>query len=346
MSQSILNSKPVKLVIAVGGIYCSYVYFGYIMEKLFTKDYSGQDRPKGEYTRFSFGFATSLFQNIMCFILAALVNRIHYKQSKSKMDRKSELKIAFCSFFSVYLAAQSLSYVSFPIQAIMKSSKIISILIVSILLGLKGSYTKSQYLCGALITTGIVVFNLTNEKSGKGGDSSSSVIGLIAIMVSLFCDGLLGVIQGEVKKKFNPSSWDQMESLNKWCAILCLTFALVTGQASAFLDFVKEYPAVISDLIYLSVFGTLGQIFIFYTITNFSALILSIVTTTRKFFTVLFSIVLYGHNLNTFQWLSVGLVFIGVFVEMLGGKGHGHGKSSKTEEVKPQIEKEAVKKQA
>jgi len=292
------------------------------MERLFSTDYSGLNRPKGQYERFSYGFATSLFQNLFGFILAACVNRFCYGQKKSKMDLKSELVISGCGFGSVYLATQALAYVSFPVQAIMKSSKIISILIVSFLIGSKSQHSKSQYFCGFIITTGIVLFNLTEGKSK--GDSDTSIIGILAILVSLFCDGFLGTTQGEIKKKFNPSQWDQMESHNKWCGIFCLTVSILSLQLTGFIKYVIENPLVIKDLALLAFLGTCGQVFIFYTIANFSPLILSIVTTTRKFVTVLISIVMYNHHVNLYQWLAIGLVFIGVFVEMLsGGKKHG-----------------------
>jgi len=239
------------------------------------------------------------------------------------MNLKSQLLIAFTSFWSVFLASQSLAYVSFPIQSIMKSSKIISILIVSFLLGSKSQHSKSQYFCGFIITTGIVIFNLTEGKSKKG-DSDTSLIGILAILVSLFCDGLLGTTQGEIKKKYNPSQWDQMESLNKWAGLICLTVSIVSFQMGGFVKFVMENPLVIKDLVLLAILGTFGQVFIFYTIANFSPLILSIVTTTRKFFTVLFSILMYNHPINLYQWMAIGLVFVGVFVEMLSGsKKHG-----------------------
>jgi len=334
-TNSILNLTPVKFFIAVGGIYTSYIYFGLIMERLFNTDYSGLNRPKGQYEKFSFGFATSLFQNIFSFLLAAAVNRFYYNQKQSRMDLKSELIISTCSFGSVFMASQALAWVSFPVQAIMKSSKIISILIVSFLLGFKGQHTKSQYFCGFIITAGIIIFNLS-EGSNKKGETESSMLGICAILISLFCDGLLGSVQGDVKKKFNPSQWDQMESLNKWAGLICLTVANVSFQMGGFIKFIMDYPLVIKDLVLLAVLGTFGQVFIFYTIANFSALILSIVTTTRKFFTVLASIVIYHHEMNVYQWLSIGLVFVGVFVEMLSGnKKHSKGehKPLPTEDV-------------
>jgi UDP-galactose transporter B1 len=341
----VLDQKPVKFLISVGGIYISYIYFGLVMERLFKSDYTGQSlekvegKEKGEYERFTFGFATSIFQNFLSFLLAMAVNRLHYGEKKSKMDLKSELIIAGCSFGSVFLAAQALAYVSFPVQALMKSSKIISILIVSFLLRSNAKHTKSQYFCGFIITLGIVIFNLTQDKKKGGEDKDSSLLGIVIIMGSLFCDGLIGTKQGEIKKKCNPSAWDQMESLNKWAGLICLAVAILSTQLFGFIEFVVKYPAVIKDLMLLAVLGTCGQVFIFYTIFNFSPLILSIVTTTRKFFTVLASIVIYRHSINQWQWLSIALVFAGVFVEMLGGKD----KKEKHEEVKyDKLDTEAI----
>jgi len=59
---------------------------------------------------------------------------------------------------------------------------------------------------------------------------------------------------------------------------------------------------------------------------------LSIVTTTRKFFTVLCSIFFYSHPVNAIQWVSIFLVFAGVISELFndpkkGGKDHGKEKS-------------------
>jgi UDP-galactose transporter B1 len=338
--------KPVKFVTAVGGIYVSYIYFGLIMERLFKSNYTGKVDDEGKYEKFTFGFATSIFQNLFSFILAMAVNRIKYGLTQSKMDRKSELIIAGCSFGSVFLAAQALAYISFPVQALMKSSKIISILIVGFLLKSGAKHTKSQYFCGFIITTGIIIFNLTQDKKKDGEDKDSSIFGLLIILGSLFCDGLIGTKQGEVKKKFNPSAWDQMESLNKWAGIICFGASIVTIQLFGFIEFVMKYPAVVSDLILLAVLGTFGQVFIFYTIFNFGPLILSIVTTTRKFFTVLASIVIYRHHINEWQWLSIALVFAGVFVEMLSGdkkeKKHDEPKYDKLDNEANVVDKEEM----
>ena len=58
--------------------------------------------------------------------------------------------------------------------------------------------------------------------------------------------------------------------------------------------------------------SAMGQFFIFFLVRSFSALTLVTVTTTRKFFTVLASIVWFKHTLTMGQWGSVALVFFGL----------------------------------
>jgi UDP-galactose transporter B1 len=330
------QSQFLKFLIGAGGIYCTYIYYGLIQEKIFNTDYTGV---KGQ--RFSYSFAILLFQNLFSFILASMLNRYHYNLKKSAMDLKTELTIAGCNFGTMICANTALSFVSYPVQALMKSSKIISILMVSLIFAgaTKKKYTASQYFSGFIITSGIVVFNLFQGKSK--GDKETSVIGLVLLVVSLFCDGMIGLKQNEAKEKFKPTAFDQMESSNKWCLLFTFVFAVVSFQMGPFIFYTLLYPAVIIDLITIALLGTLGQVFIFYTIFNFSPLILSIVTTTRKFFTVIASIFFYAHPINGTQWASIALVFFGVFLEFIGEQKK-HAASADKKEPKLPTSKDDV----
>lgn len=52
-----------------------------------------------------------------------------------------------------------------------------------------------------------------------------------------------------------------------------------------------------------------------YTLSTFGSLLLVTVTVTRKMLTMILSVVWFGHRLSPMQWVGVGLVFGGVFVE-------------------------------
>jgi UDP-galactose transporter B1 len=41
------------------------------------------------------------------------------------------------------------------------------------------------------------------------------------------------------------------------------------------------------------------------------------ITTTRKFFTILLSVYKFGHVLSIWQWISVTLVFFGLYMEIV-----------------------------
>ncbi len=68
--------------------------------------------------------------------------------------------------------------------------------------------------------------------------------------------------------------------------------------------------------------------FIYMMIVNFGSLMCSIVTTTRKFFTVLASVVLFSHTMSNQQMVGAALVFTGLMADQLFGKKHGGGAAS------------------
>ena len=56
----------------------------------------------------------------------------------------------------------------------------------------------------------------------------------------------------------------------------------------------------------------LGQISIYYVVSNFKQHIFPLISTTRKVLTVLISIIIYKHSINLWQWFSILLVFGGL----------------------------------
>jgi UDP-galactose transporter B1 len=62
----------------------------------------------------------------------------------------------------------------------------------------------------------------------------------------------------------------------------------------------------------MAVLQVVGQVSIYYVIVNFKQHIFPLISTTRKVLTVLLSIVIYGHNVNGLQWLSIFMVFGGL----------------------------------
>ena len=67
----------------------------------------------------------------------------------------------------------------------------------------------------------------------------------------------------------------------------------------------------------LNITAAAGQIFIFFTIQIFSPLMCTTITTTRKFLTILLSVRNFGHRFTSFQWLSIVMVFGGLYLAIV-----------------------------
>jgi UDP-galactose transporter B1 len=92
-----------------------------------------------------------------------------------------------------------------------------------------------------------------------------------------------------------------------------LTLAPSAFQTST--TFLLSHPSALAPLAAYALLGGLGQLFIFETIQHFGSLTLTMVTVTRKLFTMLLSVVVFEHHLTTGQWVGVGVVFAGIGVE-------------------------------
>lgn len=73
----------------------------------------------------------------------------------------------------------------------------------------------------------------------------------------------------------------------------------------------------------------LFQVFIFITVTSFGPLPCSIVTTTRKFFTILASVIIFANPINSRQWLGTVLVFLGLGLDSAYGKERKEAKTGR-----------------
>ncbi|CAD8169578.1 unnamed protein product [Paramecium octaurelia] len=107
--------------------------------------------------------------------------------------------------------------------------------------------------------------------------------------------------------------------ISLWSFIGSIIYTLIQGKFIQFLSYIQQYPQVIPEILFLTIYSVLGQVFIFYCISCFSPRVLSVVTTTRKFFTVLLSIMIHNHEVDQVQWIGISLVALGVAWELFMG---------------------------
>lgn len=308
----------IKLIIGAGGIYGAFLYYGSLQEDVF------------RYTAADGGtFQQAWFLQV----LEALANVIVGFLGMQLMGPTKNIPL---TMFGISGAAQvtakactSLALangLSFPVATLAKSGKMAPVMAGSLLLG-GAKYSIREYLQVAAIIGGTAIVSMGKKKGG-----SNSLLGVFYIILSLVFDGVTAGFQKKLKVEtakagVKPKPYDFMYWTNLFMALTAAVVAIGLGEFTSGLAFCAANPDILSKIIKFSVCSAVGQSFIFYTISNFDPLVLSTVTTTRKIFSVILSIVLKGHSLSLTGWSGILLSCGGILSEMQaksGGKGKSH----------------------
>jgi UDP-galactose transporter B1 len=228
-------------------------------------------------------------------------------------------KVSFTYIAAMFASNAALNYVSYPTQVLAKSIKIVPVMLMRIVTVGK-RYSLQEYLNVAFISLGIAVFILSGKKAAAKAASGAAAVpfnwtGMGLLLLSLLFDAFTGPYQERIRERYAPSSWQMMTWLNFYAHLFVLGAIGYTGELAPFVAFVQKYPVVLKLLLSFSLLSAVGQAFILWTLFRFNSLVLTIVTTTRKFVTILCSVLLFGHVLNTTQWVGVLLVFTGLVVQ-------------------------------
>ncbi|XP_018408219.1 PREDICTED: solute carrier family 35 member B1 isoform X2 [Nanorana parkeri] len=246
---------------------------------------------------------------------------IGFFETKGKADRTQSWLYAACSLSYVGAMVSSnsaLLYVNYPTQVLGKSCKPIPVMLLGVTI-LRKKYPLTKYLCVLLIVAGVALFMYKPKNSGP----SDHVFGYgeLLLLLSLTLDGLTGVSQDHMRANFQTGSNQMMLHINLWSSFFLGAGIFFTGEIWEFLSFTERYPYIIYNILLFSLTSALGQTFIFMTVVYFGPLTCSIITTTRKFFTILASVLIFSNPISSLQWVGTFLVFLGLGLDAKFGKG-------------------------
>ncbi|CAH8840316.1 unnamed protein product [Trichobilharzia szidati] len=298
-----------SLVIRCGGVFLSYLVYGIYQEKITKTKYGPEKEP------FNFYLSLLLLQCAVNFIFAKIVLKLNPESPSTAKG----YKFAMCGFAyitAMFASNTSLSYVSYPTQVVGKSIKPVPVMLLSVLLG-KRRYPLQKYIFMTMISVGVALFMFKGHSTVAL--TSNFGFGELLLLCSLLFDGITAGLQEDLKRH-NVGPCTLMSQMNFWSVIFILAASLATGEVLTFVKFVERHPHVLPDMAIFSVISAVGQLFLFGLITNFSPLTCSVVTTTRKFFTVLFSIILFSHTMTNRQWIGTVCVFSGLLLDQIYGK--------------------------
>lgn len=181
-------------------------------------------------------------------------------------------------------------------------------------------YPMKKYLFIFLIVLGVIVFMYKDGKTSVKQSDGQFGIGEFLLLLSLTMDGLTSAVQERMRAEHKTKSGHMMVNMNLWSIFFSGAVILASGELLECGRFLQRHPNTMWDILTFSLAGALGQYFIFLTVADFGPLPCSIITTTRKFFTVLGSVLLFGNNLLPRQWIGTFVVFCGLLLDALYGK--------------------------
>lgn len=307
-----------KFFLYAGGIFASYFYFGILQERItrgkYSRDVINDEGVKAvETEQFSFALTLVFVQCIINYIVAKGALSI-WTQSEDTTPKLYYISMSTTYLLAMVCSNMALQWVPYPTQVIGKSAKPIPVMILGVLLGRK-SYPFRKYIFVFMIVLGIVLFMLKENKGTHTTEETLLGVGELLLFLSLLMDGLTGAIQERIRAEANPTGIQMMKVGNAWCTLFLSVTILITGEYLDFYDFAKRYPYVLHNLLLLGITSAIGQLFLYSMVSEFGPLVLSIVTTTRKFFTVLGSVILFGNALSTRQWTGTVVVFVALFLD-------------------------------
>eukprot|EP01041_Mallomonas_annulata_P006803 gene6803-13775_t len=251
--------------------FCSWAL---LQERMLTYPYNG------EYFINSYGLV--FFSRVGGLTLSAyLMYRFNVKWVDLPLYEYSFPSVA--NMLSSWCQYEALKYVSFPTQVLAKAFKLVPVMLMGKFLHDK-TYETYEYVTAATIGFGIYLFLDSSEHMDLSRDfwnnpdgEKGAMCGVVLLLLFLLFDSFTGQWQTrmfQIYKKMSPLQ--MMLVINAFSAVFSFITLLHQQELTSTLKFVYAHPDMMIHLILFCIFATVGQLFIFYTVKQFGAVVFSV----------------------------------------------------------------------
>merc|ERR1719401_10944 len=206
--------------------------YGVIQERIMSEPYGENDF-----------FRVSVFL-VLCNRLVAIIYALGMIKCKgeefgNKAPLWKYLAVSFSNVAATWCQYEALKYVSFPVQMLGKSFKMMPVMLWGIAISGK-QYGLKDWGIAAGVTWGVTQFLLSGEIKSKHAEAESSFYGLLLLLAFLACDGFTSTFQEKLFKEHKTSKYNQMLYVNSGSAVVSLGTLLVSGKAPTALQFCSD----------------------------------------------------------------------------------------------------------
>jgi adenosine 3'-phospho 5'-phosphosulfate transporter B2 len=184
----------------------------------------------------------------------------------------------------------------------------------------KNRYADPQYdyIVALMIGVGITMFMTSTDDLGFGYDVygaevSTTWTGIMLLFLFLFFDSFTSQFQSRMFQRHRDLSMvELMFAMSAISTVLSFVTLIHSKELAPALSFVMQHSEIHLHFLLFSLCSTIGQLFIFYTIKNFGAVVFTLIMTTRILLSIALSCILYGHKVSASGFFGLMLVMAAV----------------------------------
>jgi len=332
-----------RLALCVLMLNLTFVTWGFIQERMLKHPYKlhdeelqdgssspmdidGIDNDEGEYFEHSFALVftnrawTLVFSGILLFYLKpkGCQSTVIYEYTFPSI---SNMLSSWCQY-------EAMRYVSFPAVTLFKAFKLAPVMLMGKVLGNK-QYPQYDYFVALLISIGITMFmsstddlkvtfdhNIYNQKETVS-------TGIMLLFFFLFFDSFTSQWQSRMFQRHRDLSIVELMFATSACSSLLSLISLIHSDSLwPALNFIKRHSEIHYHFFLFSICSTIGQLFIFYTIKNFGAVVFTLIMTSRIVLSIALSCYYYGHEVSDVGFYGLVLV-VGAMCYRIKKKAEG-----------------------
>ncbi|EGC28474.1 hypothetical protein DICPUDRAFT_160104 [Dictyostelium purpureum] len=315
------NIKP-NIIFYTSYVVILYLIYGFLQELLFKK------QEVNFFALYSFSqFFFSFLFSIRDIILQqrrtnktnnnnnSLNNNINNLSHLQIFQRLSIKKIklytllSFVLFLTKTLGNESLRLLSYKTKILFQTSKIIPVMIIGGIL-FKRSHTTTEYASIAAMLSGLFLFAL-----GDSVNSFLSPLGIVLIVSYIFVESIKSILYEKILKDFS-SELELSLFTNFFGSILTLPILFYSGELKSSLVYLLTHKLVLLSMMGFISLGYFANIAYLNLIKITDAFYANVISSFRKFLTILLSFFLFQDTMLTFHLIGILIFFIGLGTEI------------------------------
>ena len=296
-----------RAIFCAVGFNVSFGIWGLLQERILTQTYNG------DFFEFSYGL---VFINRLGGLVLSACLMYYYKVDFVMTPLWEYSFPSVANMLSSWCQYEALKYVSFPTQMLAKAFKMVPVMLMGVFMHNK-KYESYEYVSGAVVGFGLYLFLNSSEKidlkQNVFGDPESVTgawCGVVLLILFLFFDSFTSQWQTrmfQLHKKMSPLQ--MMLITNAFSTVFAFITLVHQEELTSALTFVYSHPEIIMHLLIFCICSTVGQLFIFYTVKNFGAVVLSIIMSIRILVSTLLSCFVYVHPITELSFVGILIVF-------------------------------------